>query len=103
VDDPLQGRSDRLFRRPLAVREPQDALRREVVRLPDPFRVRAGDDQAAAPATEEIRQEAEGLRGSFLLYQVAAAWHEFVVRRRGRLEPGLLGRRSQLRVRRRDA
>src|SRR3989454_10835857 len=47
--------------------------------LPHAFRVRAGDDQAAAPATEEIRQEAERPRGSLLLYQVAAAWCKLVV------------------------
>src|SRR5439155_12258941 len=102
VDEPLQGRRDRLLRRPLAVREPQDARGREVVRLPDAFRVRPADDQAAAPATEEIRQEPERLRGSFLLYQVAAAWCEFVVRRRGNFLPDSLLRRGPLSDPRRD-
>src|SRR5438093_5004610 len=83
VDEPLQGWGDGLLRRPLAVREPQHPPRRKVVGLPDALRVRPGDDQAAAPATEEIRQEPERLRGSLLLYQVAAAWCELVVDRWG--------------------
>src|SRR3989442_2645075 len=61
--------------------------------LPHAFRVRAGDDQAAAPATEEIRQEAERPCGSLLLYQVAAAWGKFVgCRRRARRTFGPLAR-----------
>src|SRR2546428_1262259 len=76
VHNALERRRDRLLLGPFSVREPQNAFGGEGVTLPHPPRIRAGDDQAAAPATEELCEEAESLRGTFLLYQVAAAWSE---------------------------
>src|SRR5436190_15538453 len=82
VHDALQRGGDRLLRRPLAIRQPEDLLRGEVVRLADALRIRARDDEPAAATREERGESAVRFRRSILLDQVTAARVESLEARR---------------------
>src|SRR5947199_7135053 len=94
VHDALQGGRNRLLRRPLAIRQPEDLLRREVVRLADALRIRARADEPAAATREERRESPVSFRRSILLHPVAPTRMESLeARRLARLRLHRRGRR----------